>query len=152
MKKNVKFILGAVLVVVLLGGLYSTNHRIDKIEEKLKGKEEQKVEVIQQVEVQKEEVSNAQVEYDTVDDYIERIFPTDGNYYVEESGTIQFYADPDCTIKIDSPRFISKEASYKSGYTTKAGYWTDYYALRMEGNKICYCPANTTHPRLIKVN
>ena len=147
--KNVKFILGAVLVVVLLGGLYGTNHRIDKIEEKLKRKEEQKVELIQQVEVQKEEVSNAQVEYDTVDDYIERIFPTDGNYYVEGTGTIQFYADADCTIKIDSPTLVSKEYDYRSWHKTKAGYITEYYAFRMEGNKICYCPASI-HPNLIK--
>lgn len=151
--KRVKFILGAVLVVVLFSGLYATNHRIDQLEAKLEEKEEQKVEVTQQVEeVQEEEISNEQVEYDTVYDYIERIFPTDGNYYVEKTGTIQFYADPDCTIKIDNPRFVSKEAQYHTGYITKAGYSTEYYVLRMEENKVCYCPANTTRPKLIKVN
>lgn len=148
--KRVKFILGAVLVVVLLVGLYGTNQRINKIEAKLEGKEEQKVESTQELEkVQEGEISNTQVEYDTIYDYIERIFPTDGNYYVEETGTIQFYADPDCTIKIDSPRFLSKEEDYQSWHKTKIGYITEYYAFLMEGKKVCYCPANI-RPKLIK--
>ena len=47
--KNVKFILGAIVVLILFGGLVVTNHRIDQLEAMVVGKEEQKVEVEKQV-------------------------------------------------------------------------------------------------------
>ena len=167
MKKNIIRILVAVFVLITLGGLYSTNHRLNVLVARMEEKEETTVEETKQLEEteqveetmqvekteQEEQTSQAQGEYDTFDDYMQLIFPTDGNYYVEATGTVQFYADPDCTIEIESPRFLSPEVEYISAFETKTGYRTQIYVFLMEEEKICYCPAYFNgHPTLTKEN
>lgn len=141
------------LTISVLGVLISTI-RINSIEKKLKDieqcdqietvNEETNQEETKQVDVtkQEEQTNQAQVEYDTIDDYIEIIFPTDGNYYVEATGTIKFYADKDCTIPISNPRFISKGSGYISMYLTESGYRVNVHVFLLEGNKVCYCPSS----------
>lgn len=138
MKKKVIVILVAVFAVIMLGGLYSTNQRLNELEARM---EEQEETIVEKTEQEVAQTSQAQVEYDTLDDYMRLIFPTDGKYYVEATGTVQFYADPDCTIEIESPRFLSKRVEYITGFETKTGYLTQIYVFLMEGEKICYCPA-----------
>lgn len=167
MKKKIIIILVAVFVLITLGGLYSANHRLNELEARVQEQEETIAEETEQVEEttqveetmqvekteQEEQTNQAQGEYDTFDDYMQLIFPTDGNYYVEATGTVQFYADPDCTIEIENPRFLSKEVEYISGFETKNGYQTQIYVFLMEGEKICYCPAYINgSPRLTKEN
>ena len=166
MKKNIIRILVAVFVLITLGGLYSTNHRLNELVARMEEKEETTVEETAQLEEteqveetmqvekteQEEQTNQAQVEYDTFEDYMEYIFPTDGNYYVEATGTIQFYADKDCTIPISNPRFISIECDYIPMYTTKNGYKINLYAFLLEGNKVCYCPSNVIGINFIKEN
>ena len=159
MKKKIIIILVAVFVLITLGGLYSTNHRLNELEARVQEQEETIAEETEQVEEtmqvekteQEEQTNQAQGEYDTFDDYMQLIFPTDGNYYVEATGTVQFYADPDCTIEIENPRFLSQKVEFITGFETKTGYRTQIYVFLMEGDKVCYCPAyfNGT-PKLVE--
>ena len=151
-KKNIIIFLVAVFVCIMLGWLYSTNHRLSKLETIVKEQEEtstkqaekeenEQAKEIQQEVVQERQTGQLEGEYDTFDDYMKIIFPTDGKYYVEATGTVQFYADPDCTVEINSPRFLSKKIEYRPNFNSKSGYGISIYVFLMEEEKICYCPA-----------
>lgn len=73
--------------------------------------------------------------------YISLKFSTDGNYYKEAYDKIEFYKDPECTIKIFNVRFMSSAVDYG-----KAENGLEIYFLRMDNGEICYC---TERPYLI---
>lgn len=152
--KKVKFILQVVFFVVLFCGLISTNHRINELKAMVEGKEEQKVEVIKQVEEeqevqQTEEIVRPQIiiECDN-SEFMQMLFPTDGNYYVEATGMVTFYSDPKCENEISTPRFLSGERQYYHFYTWKDGFDMEIYCLLAEDGTICYCPGHKT-PKLL---
>ena len=70
------------------------------------------------------------------------IFPTDGNYYVEATGMVTFYSDPECENEISTPRFLSRETHYKHFYFWKDGFDMEIYCLLTEDGTICYCPGH----------
>lgn len=146
MKKKI-FI--TILFLILLVIQFYTIYRVDSLESKVYTKQTQDIEKSKELKVEK--LEKKKTEYDTFNDYMQMIFPKDGNYYVEATGTIKFYSDIACTQEIPNPRFISNEHDYRPNIKLENGYKISVYVFLMENDKVCYSPSSIT-PKLVLEN
>ena len=73
--------------------------------------------------------------------FMNLLFTTDGEFYKEAYGDVQFYADSSCTQEINNVRFVSAKI-----ISSEAENGLNIYCLRMDNGEICYC---TKSPYLI---
>lgn len=115
-----------------------------ELEEKLTEAENEVNEIKKQLVEEQNKVTASQVTNQSTDDtYISTKFPQDGNYYICTED-IKFYSNPECTIEINTPKFISNVID-----DAEAGNGLSIHCLRSESGKIVYCSGTKGYPYLI---